>query len=449
MWFRRDLRLADHPALAVAAARGPVVGLFVVDPRLWEPAGAARRAFLAGCLQSLDESSGGRLVVRAGDPVEVVGETARETGATDVVVTEDFGPYGHARDEAVSAALAPMGVRLHQVGSNYAVPPGLVTKADGQPYRVYSPFYRAWRSVGWAQPEPAAAVDWVGGVSGDAAPPYRSPTHLPPAGEGPAQDRLAAFLADGLAGYAEGRNDPGSDATSRLSPYLKWGCLHPRQVLAGLGDGPASEAFRREIAWREFYADVLWHRPGSARLPLQETMRDLPVDTGPSADRRYEAWVAGRTGYPLVDAGMRQLAGESWMHNRIRMVVASFLVKDLHIEWQRGARWFLDRLVDGDLASNSHGWQWVAGTGTDPMPFSRVFNPVSQSKRFDPDGHYIRRWVPELAGLETPHVHEPWSRPGGPPSGYPLPIVDHAAERSETIRRWRQMRTSSARDHPS
>jgi deoxyribodipyrimidine photo-lyase len=439
VWFRRDLRLHDHPAVA-AAAGGPVAGLFVIDPRLWGPAGAARRAFLAGCLRRLHEGTGGRLVVRYGDPAEVVPAVAREAGAAEVVVTDDFGPYGQARDDAVEQALARETARLRRIGSPYAVAPGLVTKADGEPYRVYSAFYRAWRRIGWPVPEEAVDVDWVD-VAGDALPVVDPvPAGLPPAGEAAAHEALDRFLAEDLEHYAANRNAPAADATSRLSPYLKWGCLHPRQVLVHLGEGRGPEAFRREIAWREFYADVLFHAPDSARQSLRPEMRRLRADTGADADRRFEAWVEGRTGFPLVDAGMRQLAAEAWMHNRIRMLVASFLVKDLHIDWRRGARLFLDRLVDADLASNNHGWQWVAGTGTDPMPFARVFNPVTQSKRFDREGHYIRRWVPELAGLGADAVHEPWKLPGGPPGGYPSPMVDHAAERLDAIGRWESVR---------
>ena len=211
-----------------------------------------------------------------------------------------------------------------------------------------------------------------------------------------------------------------------MSPYLKLGCIHPRTILARLGRSRAHERFRQELAWREFYADVLWHVPESARRSLQPAMADMRVDTGPEADERFDAWAHGRTGYPLVDAGMRQLLAEAWMPNRVRMVAASFLVKDLHIDWARGARWFMRHLVDGDLASNNHNWQWVAGTGTDPAPYFRIFNPTSQATEHDPDGDYVRRWIPELAG--------------GPPTGYPDPIVDHAEERREALARYEALK---------
>ena len=227
--------------------------------------------------------------------------------------------------------------------------------------------------------------------------------------------------------------------------YLKYGLLHPRQALAPVGRSGDAERFRIELAWREFYADVLWHQPESARVSLQPAMRTMRSDNGAVADRRFEEWAAGRTGYPIVDAGMRQLLAEGWMHNRLRMITASFLVKDLHVSWQRGARHFLRHLVDGDLASNNHGWQWVAGTGTDPAPFFRIFNPVTQSRTWDPDGAYIRRYVPELTGLGARDVHEPWKLPTGPPPGYPAPIVDHSAEREEALRRYAEVGRSRGR----
>jgi deoxyribodipyrimidine photo-lyase len=441
LWFRRDLRLADHPALASAAEAGPVVPLFVIDPHLWERSGPPRRQFLVGCLRALDDATGGRLVIRRGEPARVVPAVAAEVRAQEVFASDDFGPYGQVRDASVAEALGDAGRRLRLVGSNYAVAPGLVTKRDDCPYQVYSAYYRAWRRIGWAAPEPAAAVEWVSGLGSDGVPAgERVGAALPEAGEGPAGAALDRFVAERLSRYARARNGPAADATSRLSPHLRWGCIHPRQILARLGEGRDHEAFRREIAWREFYADVLHHQPASARSPLRTEMEALQFDTGADADRRFEAWVEGRTGFPLVDAGMRQLAGEAWVHNRVRMLVASFLVKDLHVHWRRGARLFMDRLVDGDLASNQHGWQWVAGTGTDPMPFTRVFNPVTQSRRFDPDGEYIRRWVPELADVGTDWIHEPWTHPDGPPNGYPGPIVDHAAERVEAIGRWEATR---------
>ena len=286
---------------------------------------------------------------------------------------------------------------------------------------------------------------WLAGVRSDGVPDApKVDADLPEPGERAAHRRADAFLDGPVADYADRRNDPGADATSRLSPYLKWGCLHPRQLLDRLGRGKGPTTFATELAWREFYADVLFHRPETAREAFVEKMAAMPADHGAKADERFEAWAEGRTGYPIVDAGMRQLAGEGWMHNRVRMVTASFLVKDLHLPWQRGARFFMEHLVDGDLASNNHGWQWVAGSGTDAAPYFRVFNPVTQGRRFDPDGTYVRRWVPELRNVEGKAVHEPWSIDAGllGPSGledYPAPIVDHAAERQDSLSRYEKL----------
>jgi deoxyribodipyrimidine photo-lyase len=258
---------------------------------------------------------------------------------------------------------------------------------------------------------------------------------LPPAGEAAAWERWASFAAAGLAEYKARRDRPDVDGTSTLSHHLRFGEIHPRSLLAQLGDGPGDEAYRRELCWREFYADVLFQAPDSARSSLDRRFDEVMTWTrGPIADERFEAWATGRTGYPFVDAGMRQLRADGWIHNRVRMVVASFLVKDLHLPWQRGAREFMHWLRDGDLASNVHGWQWTAGCGTDAAPFFRVFNPVLQGRKFDPDGDYVRRYVPELAHLEGGTVHEPWAVPDGYAGGYAERIVDHHAERDAALR---------------
>jgi deoxyribodipyrimidine photo-lyase len=449
LWFRRDLRLGDHPALLAAAdaagTDGDVLPVFVVDPRLWEPAGGPRRQFLRDCLTALQESLDGALVVRSGDPVAVLPALARAAGADSVHVSADAGPYGRRRDTAVGEALGD--VPLIATGSPYAVTPGRVTKQDGEPFRVFSPFARAWRAHGWRDPAPRpGTVRWSRDVPSDGLPPDQGldGVLLPAAGEAAALAAWDRFRGDLLPDYPETRNRPATDGTSRLSAYLKYGCLHPRTLLADLADdGEATEAVRRftdELAWREFYADVVWHRPESAREPLDARTGAIEYDTGPEADAHFAAWAEGRTGYPIVDAGMRQLLGEAYVHNRVRMIVASFLVKDLHLDWRRGARHFLRHLVDGDLASNNHGWQWVAGTGTDASPYYRVFNPVTQGKKFDPDGTYVKRWVPELRDLDARHVHEPWTAPGGVPAGYPEPIVDHAHERQVALDRFERVR---------
>jgi deoxyribodipyrimidine photo-lyase len=428
MWFRRDLRLSDNPALAAAAAAGPVVPLFVVDPLFTRRAGAPRRAFLRAALESLDAGADRSLVVRHGDPVDVVPALAAEIGAESVFVAEDFAPYGRRRDDHVTVRLAARGVTLRRVGSPYAVPPGRVRKPDGRPYAVFTPFSRTWLSTAWDPPVAVPDVGWRGrpGVRGDRFPAAPAVTiELPPASEEAAHERLETFAtAGGAERYHDLRDEPAVDGTSRLSAYLRFGLLHPRQVLAELGDGPGHAAFRDELCWREFAADVLFHHPGSAWDNLDRRMDRMPVDTGPAARDRFAAWCAGRTGYPLVDAGICQLLETGWMHNRIRMVTASFLVKDLHLPWQWGARFFLQHLVDGDLASNNHGWQWTAGTGTDAAPYHRIFNPTLQARRFDPEQVYVGRWVDVGA------------------DDYPDPIVDHRVEREEALRRYRTVKSA-------
>ncbi|MDQ2708303.1 MAG: FAD-binding domain-containing protein, partial [Actinomycetota bacterium] len=248
----------------------------------------------------------------------------------------------------------------------------------------------------------------------------------------------AAFRDGPLADYHSARDRPDLHGTSRLSPYLRFGCLHPRTLLADLArqQGAGPDTYRSELAWREFYADVLWHRPSTARQNADSRFDALPTVDGPEARRRFDAWCAGRSGYPIVDAGMRQLLAEGWLHNRVRMIVASFLVKDLHLPWQCGARHFMRHLVDGDLASNQHGWQWTAGSGTDAAPYYRIFNPTTQGERFDPSGDYVRHYVPELRGVPGKAVHRPWKLPGGPPAGYPPPMVDHTVERKDALARY-------------
>ncbi|MGA7688037.1 MAG: deoxyribodipyrimidine photo-lyase [Jiangellales bacterium] len=447
LWFRRDLRLADNPALLRAATDGDgrVVPLFVLDPALWGPAGDVRRAYLNASLRALDASMGGALHVRRGDPVDVVRTVARSAGATSVHVAADTGPYGRRRDSAVQVALTDADITFVRTGCSYAVPPGAVRKQDDGPYSVFTPFSRAWREGGWPDPAPLPdQVTWAvptGGGDRMYEDPDLGDLTLPEAGEAAALRRWQTFRdagEQGLDGYAERRDRPDLAGTSVLSHHLKWGEIHPRTLLADLRSrtGPGPDTFRTELAWREFYADVLWHRPATAREYLRPQYAAMQYDR-PGDD--LQAWAQGRTGYPFVDAGMRQLRSEGWMHNRVRMVVASFLVKDLHVEWQHGARHFMRWLRDGDLASNSHGWQWTAGSGTDASPYFRVFNPVTQGLRFDPDGEYVRRYVPELSHLPGPTAHEPWATDDGYAHGYPQPIVDHAEERKEALRRLKAM----------
>ena len=466
LWFRRDLRLTDHPALLAAIeSSDEVLPVFVWDP-VMIGGGGARVQRLAASLDALSADTGGALVVRTGDPAEVMAALAAEADAREVHVTRESTPYGRRRDQRVRARLERDGRELVETGSPYAVGPGRVLNRTGEPYKVFTPFSRAWHEHGWPQPgERPGRIAWAAGTgtgtdtgtetgtgaetdtgTADGAEPA-GPGHGSAAGRaGEAGERAAlarwrAFLFEDLATYDEQRDRPDLDTTSRLSVHLKFGEIHPRTILAELAEHPAAggEGARRfvtELAWREFYADVLWHRPRSAWHDLTTSLEGMPYDEGPEVEPLVEAWEQGLTGYPFVDAGMRQLRAEGWMHNRVRMVTASFLVKDLHVWWPVGARYFLDQLRDGDLASNNHGWQWVAGTGTDASPFFRVFNPVTQGRRFDPEGDYVRRWIPELAHLRGAAAHEPWKSREGYAHGYPERIVDHAEERSEALRRY-------------
>lgn len=439
MWFRRDLRLTDNPALLKAGSE--VLPVFIFDPVLWDSASETRRAYLMASLTALNESLGGALVFRTGNPVEVIPDLVKEVNADSVHIAADFGTYGRQRDLDVEAALATLSVPLVRTGSPYAVAPGRVLKSDDTPYRVFTPFYKAWTAHGWRAPAtgPRSRVDsptvesptFISAPS-EALPVVACPVSLPAAGEEAAWERWKQFKKTALVDYDEARNRPDLDGTSMLSHHLKYGEIHPRSLLAELK--PEHVVFIKEICWREFYADILFNNPQSVTKSLDARYDSImPWASGPEAEKLFEAWCQGRTGYPIVDAGMRQLTTTGWMHNRVRMITASFLIKDLHIPWQRGAKFFMQHLRDGDSASNSHGWQWTAGCGTDASPFYRVFNPITQGTKFDPDGNYVRHYVPELAHLTGGSVHEPWDTLGGYDHGYPEQIVNHKTEREVAL----------------
>ncbi|GLZ43701.1 deoxyribodipyrimidine photo-lyase [Actinokineospora sp. NBRC 105648] len=439
VWFRRDLRTGDHPALLAASERGrQALGLFVLDPELTGHSGGPRLAFLYRCLRDLDEQLGGRLLVVRGDPSDVVPRVAQAVSASSVHVSADFGPYGRERDEQTEKALGD--TDFVRTGSPYAVAPGRVRKGDGEPFKVFTPFSRVWAEHGWRKPADtdASTVDWIDPAEKDGGPrAVRIPddpavdAELPVAGEKAALEAWERFHHERVDDYKRDRDRPGVNGTSRMSPYLRWGCVHPRTLLADLGRSEGAQTYRTELAWRDFYADVLWHRPDSARGNYNRKFDRIEHDTDSAAVERFDAWCRGETGYPIVDAGMRQLLAEGWMHNRVRMIVASFLVKDLHVPWWWGARHFMRHLVDGDLASNQHGWQWTAGSGTDAAPYFRVFNPTTQGEKFDPDGDYVRKYVRELRGVPGKKAHQP-----GSVAGYPGPIVDHAHERQVALDRY-------------
>ncbi|GGC73029.1 deoxyribodipyrimidine photo-lyase [Hoyosella rhizosphaerae] len=424
--------------LTAASSTDSALGLFVLDEALLNLSGNRRRAALFACLHELNERLNGSLLVVTGDPREVVPKIARQIDAEQVHVTADFGPYGAQRDRDVEQH-----IELVRTGSPFAVSPGRVVKPDGSSYQVFTPFYKRWLDHGWRAPAQTDATtltwidpDTVDGCRRVAIPTAEKP--VCPVGERAARQQWAEYLDGPIHEYDNHRDRPDLDATSRMSVHLKLGTIHPRTMLADL-DALTSEgarAYRRQLAWRDFYGDVLARNPDSARHNLNRTYDGMPTDEKePNAQEHFTAWCEGRTGFPIVDAGMRQLAGEGWMHNRVRMIVASFLVKDLHLPWWWGARHFMQHLVDGDLPANQHGWQWVAGSGTDAAPYFRVFNPITQGQRYDPQGDYVRRWVPELRSIEGKAVHTVGERSVDVP-GYPAPMVDHAEERRDALARY-------------
>ncbi len=435
VWFRRDLRLDDNPAWAAATSTGDdVVALFVLDPSLFDPSGDHRRVQLLAHLHGLDRSlqeHGGRLRVRTGDPAQVVPDEAAKLDA--VFWNDDYTPYAVERDTSVAAALR---LPTHRTHGSAVHRPGSIRTGGGDPYKVFTPFYKKWLATDWDRwPEPASAK--VAGEPGEGIPELVAEP-LMEGGEDAAMDRLGAFL-EHVDGYPDTRDRPDLDATSRLSADLKFGTLSPRRVIERVGDATKGrEAFVRQICWRDFYMQVMFYFPHTKTRALRP---EYDLIWWRNDVEAFAAWKDGRTGYPIVDAGMRQLLAEGWMHNRVRMITASFLVKDLLIDWRWGEQHFRRLLVDGDVAQNVGNWQWVAGTGADAAPYFRIFNPVTQSKKFDPDGEYIRRYVPELAEVGNAHIHAPWEC--GPlellaagvtlGSTYPEPIVNHAAAREETL----------------
>ncbi|MGV8847130.1 cryptochrome/photolyase family protein [Tessaracoccus sp.] len=443
LWLRRDLRLHDLPALSSAATDGAVLPVFILDERLLAES-SVRTTCLLRALRSAQESYDGHLVVRKGKAEDVLPDLAKEVGASTIHISAESQPWGRIRDQRVRNALGD-DAELIATGSPYAVGPGTILNQSGKPFQVFTPFSKAWNAHGW--PAPAAVPSGLvlaSGIEGLAIPePPAVNADLPEVGEGAAMQRWADFL-DVIDAYDTDRDKPGVDGTSMLSMHLKFGTVHPRTLLADLDQRhPGHKRFATELAWREFYADVLWHNPESEWQDLKPALQEITYEDPETDDdvaAQFAAWREGRTGFPFVDAGMRQLASIGWMHNRVRMVVASFLTKDLHIWWPHGARHFMDLLRDGDPASNSHGWQWTAGTGTDASPYFRVFNPVTQGLRFDPQGDYVRRWIPELRHLEGKRAHEPWAQDDGSAHGYPERIVDHATERDIALERYGQAR---------
>ena len=438
--FTCDLRLHDHPPLTAALdGTEQVVPLFVRD-RAVDAAGFAapnRLAFLADCLRDLDgglRERGGRLVLRSGDLVDQVRKVAAEADADEVHMTSDVSAHAHRREERLRRALEAEGVRLHVHDTvTTAVAPGAVTPASSDHFAVFTPYFRQWSGVHLRAPLAAPrAVRVPEGVGSEELPSRAGVLGLSPGlangGETEGRRELSRLLRSGIAAYEDIHDDLAADATSHLSPHLHFGTLSPAELVhrARRLDGPGAEAFVRQLAWRDFHRQVLAARPASASTDYRTKHDRWRSETTARTD--ITAWKEGRTGYPLIDAAMRQLRHEGWMHNRGRLLTASFLTKTLYVDWRVGARHFLDLLVDGDVANNQLNWQWMAGTGTDSRP-NRVLNPVTQAKRHDPDGAYVRRWVPELAEVEGPLVHEPWKLKGlerAALGDYPDPIVELA-----------------------
>ena len=452
-WIRRDLRLSDNQGLTEALRQADVVVPgFILDPKLLasEYAGQARLAFLFDGLRELDKSLkqlGSQLILRRGDPLEVLTNLIRETGAEGIFAEEDFSPFARQRDKSVALSLP-----LKLVPGVTVFHPDLLLKADGTPYTVFTPFSRKWRSLppkGSPLPTPER-LGSLPALASLAIP--ENPSHPAKsafkAGEQEAERRLSAFANAAIFDYSEMRNRMDLEGTSQLSPYLRLGMLSARQAVWAAQESSQStrttdaqkgaETWLNELIWREFYAAILYHFPYVRQQAFRAELREIPWRNDPSG---LAAWKAGLTGYPVVDAAMRQLRATGWMHNRARMIAASFLTKDLLVNWQEGERYFMQQLLDGDPASNNGGWQWTAGTGTDAAPYFRVFNPILQGLKFDPQGDYVRHWVPELALVPTKFIHTPWEMPVEVQqemhcqvdSDYPAPIVDHSLARERVL----------------
>lgn len=452
-WFRKDLRLQDNEALtsAVLAAHqssnNTVYCVFGFNSQSFEKLEGIRQHSLSESIKDLANSLGGKLNLLAANTNDELAanlvSACSETGSLEVFAMQSFDPEGIEQQQTVARVLAANGLTLALVGSAYAVKPGSVQKPDGLNYRVYTPFYKSWNQLAQVNPIELPKDKAVWGSLKDQSlsinPSKESPIKVI-AGEAFALRTFDRFRKRALDEYDEKRNRADLSGTSHLSHALAHGEIHPRTLLSVLGDSNAHEVFRKEIAWREFYADVLHHYPHTVNDYYEPKFKQLKYDTGAEAEKKFAAWCKGETGFPMVDAGMRQLLTEGWMHNRVRMIVASFLVKDLHLEWTWGAAHFEAHLSDFDPASNSHGWQWTAGCGTDASPYYRIFNPILQGLKFDPNGDYVRKYIPELRHLTDSSAHEPWEVFDGYANGYPAPIVDHSEERNEALARLEEIK---------
>jgi len=435
-WFRRDRRLADNEALLEASKNQLAVAFATEEFGHLLP---NRAHSLLASLQSLDAQLNNKLNLVLENPAKAISDLATAYGVQTVFAARAYDTSGMMEQAEVAEALQQIGVALKLIGSYYVVTPGTVVKPDGSPYKVYTPFWRAWSQIDTPNPFPKPELKLMEPKVRDFPNIQANPTINIKAGEDHAAETLERF-AKKVQEYESTRDLMAVSGTSHLSHALAHGEIHPRTIINRLGT--ASEVFIKELCWREFYADVMFRNPHTLDDYYDDRFSKMEYDSGETADKSLQAWKDGATGFPIVDAAMRQLSSTGWMHNRARMITASFLIKDLHLEWQTGAEWFESQLTDFDPASNSHGWQWTAGCGTDASPYFRVFNPVLQGKKFDPEGDYIRKFVPELAHLDKKTIHEPWLAIDGHAHGYPERIVDHAQEREETLRRFQELKNN-------
>jgi deoxyribodipyrimidine photo-lyase len=469
LWFRQDLRLRDNPALASAASRGPVLPVFILDespaPRGRPPGGAARW-WLHHSLQALEDSLGALLLLR-GDPRRIVPELVESCKVDAVCWNRCYEPYAIERDKVIRSTLKKLGVGVESFNGSLLHEPWNIKTGDGGPYKVYTPFWNACCRQLVAPPQPAPRFTLARApVASDVLSDWGLLPHHPDwaagfasewsAGEAAAAKRLSRFLKSGLNGYGALRDWPDCPNVSRLSPHLHWGEISPRQVWAATWKRVESEPhtkadaekFLAELGWREFASHLLYHFPD---IPRANWKKEFDAFAWRGSRAQLQSWQRGLTGYPLVDAGMRELWTTGYMHNRVRMITASFLVKHLLVDWRSGEKWFWDTLLDADLANNVVGWQWVSGSGPDAAPYFRIFNPIEQGRKFDPEGQYVRRWCPELARVPAKYIHAPFDAPkavleaAGVRLGetYPAPIVEHKAAREAALANYQKIKRNT------